>query len=174
VPDDMATTEMACDPPVLMDQDSWLASFLSSRPAVSLDGDTLTLSGADVTMTLLDREVADPDRRLEGTKWVVEGLVSADAVSSVPTDVRAPSLRFEDGQVTVDTGCNSGSGEYTVAGDEITFGPLATTRMACEDPVAAVEAHVLGVLQDTVAYDIEANVLTITNGDQGLVLRVAA
>ncbi len=171
VPDDMVMTEMACDPPALMDQDTWLASFLTSRPAVTLDGDTLTLTRGEVTIALLDREVADPDRPLEGTRWVVDGLVSADAVSSVPSDIRVPTMQFDGGQVSVDTGCNAGSGEYEATTAEITFGPLVTTRIGCDEPAASVEAHVVGVLHGTVTYEIEAGSLTLTNGDTGLVLR---
>jgi heat shock protein HslJ len=173
VPDDMAMTEMACDPPALMDQDTWLATFLTSRPTVARDGETLTLTGGDVTITLLDREVADPDRPLEGTKWTVDGLVAADAVSSVPSDVRVPTVRFDGGQVSVDTGCNTGSGDHEATAAEITFGPITTTLIGCDEPAASVEAHVVGVLHGTVTYQIEAGTLTLTNGDQGLVLRAA-
>jgi heat shock protein HslJ len=168
VPDDMVMTEMACDPPALMDQDIWLASFLASGPSVALDGDTLTLTGGDVTITLLDREVADPDRPLEGTTWVAEGLVDGDAVSSVPAGVRPPTLLFDGGQVMVDTSCNTGSAGYEVAGNEITFAPLALTRMDCE---YSVEPHVTQVLDGTATYEIEAGVLTVTNDATGLVLR---
>jgi heat shock protein HslJ len=171
VPDDMVMTEMACDPPALMEQDTWLASFLSSRPTIVLRGDTLTLTGRDATINLLDREVADPDRPLEGTEWVVDGLVSGDAVSSVPSDIRVPTLQFDGGQVAVDAGCNTGSGRYDAKERDITFGPIATTRMACGEPTMEVEAHVLGVVDGTASYEIEAGVLTLTNGDTGLVLR---
>ena len=40
----MAMTQMACTPAALMDQDTWLAAVLTSRPTVALDGDTLTLT----------------------------------------------------------------------------------------------------------------------------------
>jgi heat shock protein HslJ len=168
VPDDIVMTEMACDPPALMDQDTWLASFLTSRPTVALDGDTLTLTADEVTITLLDREVAEPDRPLERTKWVVEVLVEGDAVSSVPAGVRSPTLRFDDGEVMVDTSCNTGSAGYEVTGNEITFAPLALTRMDCE---YSVEADVTEVLDGRVTYEIEADLLTVTNDAAGLVLR---
>lgn len=173
VPPNMIMTEMACDPPELMEQDSWVASFLSARPAVALDGDTLTLSGGDVTVTLLDREVAEPDRPLGGTPWEVESLVSADAVSSLPAGVRVPTLQFDAGRVLVDAGCNTGSGPYEATEQDVTFGPIAITRMACDEASMDVEAHVLQALDGTAAYSIEADVLTLTNGDIGLVLRVA-
>jgi heat shock protein HslJ len=45
--------------------------------------------------------------------------------------------------------------------------------MACDEASMQVEAHVLAVLQGTASYDIEADVLTLTNGDTGLVVRAA-
>jgi heat shock protein HslJ len=41
----MGMTQMACAPAALMDQDAWLAALLTGRPAIELDGDTLTLTG---------------------------------------------------------------------------------------------------------------------------------
>ena len=38
----------------------------------------------------------------------------------------------DDGRLTGTDGCNRLTGTWKVAGDEITFGPLASTRMACE------------------------------------------
>jgi heat shock protein HslJ len=50
VVDVLASTQMACDEP-LMAQDDWIGALLESGPRVTLDGDTLTLSGGDVTLT---------------------------------------------------------------------------------------------------------------------------
>lgn len=164
----MAMTEMACVEP-LMAQDDWLASFLPDA-GITLEGDTLTLAKDDVTLTLTDRVVADPDRPLLGTRWVVEGLVSGEAVSSVPVGVTA-ALTFSDGKVDVEAGCNRGSGSTEVSDLAITFGPIAITMMACPEPAMSVEAAVLSVLSGEVAYDIEADSLMLEGGGSGLVLR---
>jgi heat shock protein HslJ len=71
-------------PPELQQQDEWMAAFLGSEPEIALDGDTLTLTGTDTTIILVDRAVAEPDVALEGVRWDVESLVTVDAVSSVP------------------------------------------------------------------------------------------
>ncbi len=169
-----AMTAMACEPAALMDQDTWLAAVLTSRPTVALDGDTLTLTAEGTLVTLVDRETADPDRPLEGTTWNLEGVVAGDTVSSLPAGAGTPTLRFEGGQLALDTGCNTGSGGYTVAGTDITIGPIATTRRACLDDASAdVEQAMLTVLTGTVASEIEADVLTLTNGANGLGLRAA-
>jgi len=56
-------------------------------------------------------------------------------------------LTFDAGSVALDTGCNTGRGSYTVDGDTVTFGPIATTRVACvEADGQQVEQAVLTVL----------------------------
>jgi heat shock protein HslJ len=164
----LATTEMACEEP-LMAQDTWLADLLDGA-TITLDGTTLTLSTGDVQLTMEDREVADPDRPLLGTRWVVDGLVSGDAVSSVPLGVTA-ALTFSDGRVDVEAGCNNGGGTVDITATTLGFGPIALTKMACGGPAMAVEQAILAVLNGTAVYEIEADVLTITAGERGLMLR---
>ena len=167
----LATTEMACDP-ALMAQDQWLASLLNGA-AISLDGDTLTLAKDGVTLTLVDREVADPDRPLTGTTWVVEGLVSGETVSSIPDGVRA-TLVFDAGAVAVETGCNSGGGPAAIGDGVIAFGTIGLTERACAGPHMELEQAILAVLGPQTGYTIEADVLTLDAGGIGLVLRASA
>ena len=47
---ELAQTMMACEEP-LMAQDQWVAAFLADGPTIALDGDELTLTGGDVTVT---------------------------------------------------------------------------------------------------------------------------
>lgn len=47
----LASTMMACEPE-LMDQDQWLAQFLSSSPTVTVTDTELTLTSGDTVMTL--------------------------------------------------------------------------------------------------------------------------
>ena len=166
----MFSTEMACEEP-LMAQDQWLSAFLDGA-SVALDGNTLTLAKEGTTLTLQDREVADPDRPLEGTQWILDGIVANEAVSSVPAGVTS-TLVFEADRVNVETGCNTGSGAATIGDTSIAFGPIGLTKMACEPDAMAVEQAVTSVLQGTVAYVIEADVLTLDAGGTGLTYRAA-
>ncbi len=52
-------TEMGC-PDDRFAQDDWLIDWLAGELDVTLRGDGIDLAGAGVTMTLLDRETADP------------------------------------------------------------------------------------------------------------------
>ena len=166
----MMSTEMACEEP-LMSQDAWISAFLPGATATLAD-DTLTLAKDGVTLTLLDEEVANPDQPLEGTRWVVDGIISADAVSSVPVGATA-ALTFADGTVNVEAGCNTGSGSYTLGEGTIAFGPIATTKMACAEDAMALEAAVLQVLTGEATYTIDADTLTLQNGANGLMLKAA-
>ena len=165
-----AMTEMGCDD-ARSAQDEWLFTFLGSGPTVALSGDELTLSSTDTVINLLDTEVADPDRPLVGTTWTVVGLISGDAVSSIPDEVEASLRLTDDGRVEVHSGCNSGGGTYVVSGDTITFEDLVTTEMACDGARAEVESAVFAVLgADSVSYLIHAGGMTLMAGDIGLQL----
>ena len=166
----LAMTEMACAA-VLMDQDQWLASLLDGA-TVRLDGDTLTLAKAGARLTMVDREVVDPDRPLVGTRWVVDGLVEGDAVSSVPPGVVA-ALTFSADSVEVETGCNRGGGAVTVTDRAITFGPVISTKMACQGGSVQVERVLMATLNGEVRYTITAATLTLDAGAAGLTLRAA-
>ena len=168
---EMITTDMGCAQP-LMQQDQWVAGLLRDS-AITIAGDTMTLDDGKIQATFLDREVADPDRPIEGTHWVLDGIVSGDVASSVPTGVTS-TLVITAGQAAIDTGCNVGSAAVQVAPDTLTFGPMALTRRACAQDPSSVESAVVGVLQGTVRYTIEADVLTIDGGGNGLTYRAAS
>jgi heat shock protein HslJ len=163
----MAMTEMACVDP-LMAQDDWMLAFLGKHPAITLDGDTLTLTTDTTEIEMLDREVTDPDRQLVGTEWVGTTIIDGGTASSVSEDEVVRLVFGADGKVAGKTGCNQGSAPYMVDGSTITFGAFMLTKMACDAGPAGVESHVLSVLDGDTEFSIEAGSLTIMNGDIGL------
>ncbi len=78
------------------------------------------------------KEVApvDPDavkNELVGKVWFCEMLFQREV-----DDESKLTLEFmEDGTVKGNGGCNDFSGEYTLAGDKLSFGPLMSTKKAC-------------------------------------------
>jgi heat shock protein HslJ len=162
----MASTMMACDD-ALMAQDTWLADFLTSSPKISLDGDTLTLTGSDATISL-EAKTGTP---LEGTTWVLTGTVATEAITSLPADADA-SLTITDGNAEIKTGCNSGSTSVEITDTTMTFGPIALTKMACPEELTTLENSVLAVLDGEVAYEIKGDKLSIrkdaADGEIGL------
>ena len=170
---ELGSTATGC-PPALMEQDDWLVSFLTAGPSVALDGDTLILTDDGAVITLLDDEVAEPDRPLNSTTWELTGLINAPTTAPAPGPP-PPTINFAAGQVDIDTGCNTGEATYEAANGTLTIGPIRLTRRACADQDATGrEAAVLAALEGMSTYEIEGDELTITNSDTVLVYRAMA
>lgn len=164
----MMSTQMACDD-ALMTLDQDVAKLLAASPTLTQDGDTLTITmGSNVLV--LTQEAALP---VEGTTWTVTATMSKDAISSVPADAVA-TLVFKDGNVEVNTGCNTGSGTATIGDSSIEFGPVAITKKACSDELNTLEQQVLAVVTGTATYTVEGSSMQLVNGDNGLELSGAA
>jgi heat shock protein HslJ len=164
---DMYTTEMGC-PGNLHAQDERITEFLASNPRIGVEGDSLTLESTDITATFRLREAVEPDQPLTDTTWVLSGIIAGDSVSSVPAGIESILQLGADGQLSVQPGCNTGSGRYTLEDGMITFGPIALTRMACPGDRGNVEEAVLAVLGGEASYTIEGGTLTLMSGGHGL------
>jgi heat shock protein HslJ len=167
---ELVTTDMGCEAP-LMQQDQWLANLLGNAKIAQVR-DTLVLGNDQVTLTLGDREAADPDRPIAGTMWVLDSIVDGPTVSSVPAGVTA-SMQIVGGQLQLNAGCNIGGGAVAVTADTLTFGPLMLTKRACQPGPSSVEEAVTKVLAGSVDYTLEADRLTIVSGGSNLVFRAA-
>jgi heat shock protein HslJ len=102
---------------------------------------------------------------LDGTTWsLLHTIVGGDAVVPVPGNVIA-WLSFADGTVSGQSGCNLFSGSATVAGDKLSFGPLASTRMACEDDLMSFESNFLSLLGQVGGFTLNDDTLELHNAD---------
>lgn len=107
-------------------------------------------------------------------RWDLTDYGPAGSTSPALTE-NEPGLTFnEDGTLNGSSGCNGFSGEYTIDGDQITFGPIVSTLMLCDSPMMGQEEAFFQVLMDTATYQIDGDRLTLTNNDQILVLSAAA
>ena len=71
-------------------------------------------------------------------------------------------------------GCNGLGGDFTVKGDQITFGPIMSTMMACEEPRMTQEGTVTQVMSESASYKIEGNTLTIRKDGNVLIFESVA
>ena len=168
----LSGTEKGCDPEY-HEQDDWLAAFLEASPAYVLDEPRLTLSEGDVTLVMLDREVADPDRTLTGRTWAVNGLIDGGGVGWGEAPQQATLEFGDDGTLAILTSCAPGSGTYTVMGSSMTLSGVSIAEEACPDDEVSVmiDEHMREVLVDGVfSFEIEASRLTLMRGDIGLML----
>ena len=65
--------------------------------------------------------------------------------------------------VSGSAGCNDYNGPYTLDGDKVTIGPLATTRKACEQPVMDQETAFLTALQTPATVEQNGGIVTLRN-----------
>ena len=76
-----------------------------------------------------------------------------------------------DGRAYGTTGCNRYSVGYSLAGDQIELGTVASTRMACAPPLDALELAFLDTLGKVARWHVERGVLTLRDEDGAELLR---
>lgn len=161
----MSTTEMGCDP-VVMEAESRYVAALAEAVGWEHSGEVLTLTGEAVELSYAFVPPT-PDADLVGTAWTLDGLVEGDAVSSTMGD-DAPTLELRpDGTLTGTTGCRTFDGRYETEDGSVTVSDLVNDDRACPN-LAVQDEHVLAVIANGFAYEIEGNRLTLRAGDLGL------
>jgi heat shock protein HslJ len=166
----MGGTEMGCDPQ-RHTQDEWLMGFLQSSPTWLLDGDRLTLTAGDTEIVLLDREVADPDRPLGGTRWLVDTIISGDVASSMRAGTEGSAWFVVEGErFTASSGCRDFEGNVVVGEDTLSFGDVVQTDPMCAEEYREVDGAMQAIFGGEIEYSIEAGRLTFTQtgGEVGL------
>jgi heat shock protein HslJ len=164
-------TEMACDEPTMTLEGAYLKGLAAVQAATVAD-DALLLEGPGVELRF-ERLVAPPAAELLGTSWVLESLVSGDAVSSTLGEP-ATLVLGADGSLAGSTGCRPIAGRYTLTGDGVDIEQLAPDG-DCDAGTADQDAHVIAVLGDGFTAAVDGQQLTLTAADgRGLVYRVAA
>jgi heat shock protein HslJ len=92
---------------------------------------------------------------LEGIIWVLDKTIPESEITA----------EFADGEVAGSAGCNTYTGTYAstrAAGkNTIRIGPLASTMMACDEPVMDQERLYLAALEAATEYTIEGFTLSI-------------
>lgn len=111
---------------------------------------------------------------LEGALWQMTAFRNAEGemVESLP-EVKS-TAQFEDGTVSGKGGCNRYNGTYQVDGNEISFGPMMSTMMACPDPVMAQEGGYLAALGMVSTFKIDGENLSLYDKTGEVVLEFVA
>jgi heat shock protein HslJ len=165
-------TEMACGEDVMAAESAYLAA-LGGVDSATRNGEALTLSGEGTELRFVLVPPV-PDADLVGTAWILDSLISGEAVSSVLGDPAGLSLAA-DGTFTGSTGCRGFGGSYTIVGSEVRVTNLVADTRGCPDNLAAQDEQVLGVLGDGFTVSIDGDTLTLTAaGGLGLGYRAAA
>lgn len=79
----------------------------------------------------------------------------------------------EAGRVSMTAGCNRHIGSVEIGGDTMTFGQLASTRMACPPPRDGADAWLAEFTNAPLAWSRSGDELTLTDGPREVVLTEA-
>ena len=153
-------TEMGCEPQVMAAETAFL-SALAAADRVSLDGEELVLTGADVTLRFREQPPVE-DRALAGTRWVLDTLVDGEVASSV---LGEGTLRLaDDGTASGSTGCRPFLGTWQVSGDALSL-VLTRDDVGCPADLGRQDEHVLAVLDAGPRATVDGERLTLTAPD---------
>ncbi len=155
---DIAGTRKACEPASTAVEQAYLAR-LPEVAIFQIRGTTLTLRSMS-GQTLLVYEAADGATDLV-RNWTATSYYTGDAIESVVTGSTL-TADFDGTRISGNGGCNSFSGPYSVSGQTIEIGPLASTMMACtDDALNTQEQHYLAALQLATSYRITGDRLDL-------------
>jgi heat shock protein HslJ len=160
----IAMTMMACEPERSAVERAFTAA-LEAAVAFAIAGDRLDL--ADVGGRVVLRLRAVPALVLGGSRWIATMINNGrDGVAGVVEGIEVTAEFGTDGRVVGSGGCNRFSGEYTLEGDSLAIGPVASTRMACFEPEGVGE-------QESAYFAALARVASWTFREERLQLRAA-
>lgn len=171
----LALTRMACPGSAMEAEDEYVAA-LEAVDHVELDvdeegrddADRMVLTGDGVRLSFRSY---DAEELLVGT-WAITAVATGDSVDSA-LDGTEPTITFgEDGDLTMETGCNTAGSSWELDGDELTVDRPRTTLMACDDPqgVMEQEAALLRALESAARVEITPGSLTILDAEGAIAI----
>jgi copper homeostasis protein (lipoprotein) len=146
-------------------------------------GEVITLNNENIKLRVLDKKLIqlDPNGNryggedanryqlimidlLAGQTWQLTQLNGNEiAVENFNT---VPFLQFDsqNKKISGNGGCNTFNGSYTTSANDLHFGPLLSTKMACAE--LNIETSLMNALQETETFSVVENKLTIYSKDQ--------
>ena len=100
---------------------------------------------------------AEPVAPLWGTQWQLQALGAQPVMARSKASLEFPEI----GRVAGHGSCNRFSGSVTVTGDKLTFGNMASTKMACLGEAMSQERNYLSALQKATRYELQGDTLLI-------------
>lgn len=99
---------------------------------------------------------AVPDRELAGTKWSLEEIDGKPVIAHSRASLDFPNST----SVAGNGSCNRFTGSVEITGSRMKFGPLAATRMMCDEDSSRQESDYLKALAVVERYEVR-NRLTL-------------
>ncbi len=163
----MMSTMMACEP-AIMEQEQAYLKVVGETKSYEVTGGNLTLK--DASGNALAVFAPFQPASLVG-EWQAIAINNGNqAVVSVVNGTTVTAIFGADGTLTGNDGCNTYNSTFTTDGDKITIGPVATTRMACEQEVMDQETAYLNALAKAATYILGKDSLELRDADGALLV----
>lgn len=133
-----------------------LAAFLLALALASCGGDSGSAEGTNPAA-------------LESSAWVL-----SDGIEVAGWEQAAPTVRFERGQLSGSSGCNTYGGKYEVNGSDLSVSEIFSTLIGCPPPAGGVEEEFMASLEDASEWQIEDRELVLSGGEDELRFRAAS
>ncbi|MBP6468806.1 MAG: META domain-containing protein [Chloroflexi bacterium] len=172
----IASTMMACAEDVMAQETAFLAA-LPTATTYTIQGDALELRDANGALVASFTSAPPAATTLVGAEWMVTVINNGNqAAVSLVGGTEITMMFGEDGNVQGSASCNQYFGPYTVSGDTISVGPLATTRAYCPEPEGIMdqEAQFLKALQTAVSYTIQNGALDMRTADGAIAVMASS
>jgi heat shock protein HslJ len=165
----LAVTLMACEDRLMSAERAYFDALAAvSRAEVNDDDHRLTLAGDGVELRYRSYDAGE----LLAGEWQIVSVATGDAITSAVAGTE-PAIIFRDnGDVRLVTGCNDGSGSWTLDGNDLGIGPLRQTRKFCTEPPGVMEQEtaLTAALDAAARIEITPGDLTILDANGSIVL----
>ncbi len=175
--ENIESTELPVSEPAKSDQATVYLTTLAGKPVtivilqmVSVDSMSGMQFPTKVVVVLPDEILTgvggNPADLLTGN-WSVTNLGETPVVEDAPV-----TLQFDtEGKVSGNASCNRYSGGFELTGEGLTFEPLVSTRMACDQPRMDQENRFLKLMETVSRFEIgEAGQLTLLANDDPVIV----
>jgi len=162
----MVSTRKACSEDVMSQADTFTKLLIASTQYKLGDGIMMLIQGESEGLSF-----SGVTNSLAKTKWDVTGYNNGkEAVVSPIIDTNPTIIFGDDGTISGSAGCNTYSGTYSLKGESISIGTLATTMRECIEPegIMAQEQSFLTYLQKADTWFIQGDQLYLRTAEDAL------
>ncbi len=109
-----------------------------------------------------------PGAELEGTTWQLIAFLDENGMLTMSG--AESTLLLQDGEAGGQGGCNMFFAPYTLDGSQLSFGPVGSTMMACEEGAMAQEQTYFANLVKIASYQVVGSQLHLADADGAVLL----
>jgi heat shock protein HslJ len=168
---DIALTQRACEAATMRSEEEFVAALEAvDHVSVDRDDDRMTLTGDSDDFRLAFRAY-DADELL-ATTWDIVNVAGDDSIVSVLPGTEPTVTFHQDGDVNLETGCNTASSSWELDGHGLSVEPMRVTLKACAEPEGVMdqEAALVRALESAERVEVAPGELVILDAEGRITL----